>query len=164
GERLFGGVHHVDVLGEEDDLPGAAGQLRRVVRGQVGLRLADASHHGEYVLAGLRVRRVLQLRPGHPADQVVVYAFDADVGRPVRERCLVPLYQPAGEVPLCCPDRLAGLFVQLDRKVGDAEGGDVGGHVELASAYDAEVDHALARRGIAATVGWGEAGVLKCVD
>ena len=71
--------------------------------------------------------------------------------------------QPAGEVPLCCPDRLAGLFVQLDRKIGDAEGGDVGGHVELASAYDAEVDHALARGGMEATVGWGEAGVLKCV-
>ena len=46
GEGLLGGVHHVDVLGEEDDLARAAGQLRRVVGGEAGLRLADAPHHG----------------------------------------------------------------------------------------------------------------------
>ena len=52
GEGLLGDVHHVDVLGEEDDLAGAAGELRRVVGGEAGLRLADAPHHAEHVLVG----------------------------------------------------------------------------------------------------------------
>ena len=72
-------------------------------------------------------------------------------------------HHPAGEVPLCRPDRPAGLSVQLDGDVGDAAGGNVGGHVELASADDAEVDHALARRGVEATVGGRQAGVLERV-
>src|SRR5208282_998485 len=106
----------------------AAGQLRRIVRGQFGLRLADASHHGEHVLAGLLSRRVLQLRPGHPADEVVVDTLDAGVGGSVRERGLVLGHHPAGEVLLGCPDRPADPSVQFDGEVGDAAGGDVGGH------------------------------------
>ncbi|HSS90121.1 MAG TPA: hypothetical protein VLL69_12450, partial [Streptosporangiaceae bacterium] len=151
------------MLGEEDDLAGAAGQLTRVVRGQFGLRLADAPHHGEHVLAGLRGRRLLQLRPGHPADQVVVDALRADVRGSVRERGLVPRHHPASEGPFCRPDRPASSFVQLNREVGDTAGGDVGGHVELAPAHDAEVDHALARRGMEASVGGRQAGVLERV-
>src|SRR5205814_5865328 len=54
-------------------------------------------------------------------------------------------------------------FVQLDGEVGDATGGDVGGHVDLAAAHDAEVDHTLARRGGEAPVGGRQAGVLKRV-
>ena len=163
GEDLFGGVHHVDVLGEEDDLACAAGQLSRVVRGQFGLRLADAPHHGEHVLAGLRARRLLQLRLGHPADEVVVDALGADAGGSVRERGLVPRHHPASEVLFCLPDRPAGPFVQLNGEVSDTAGGDVGGHVELAPAHDAQVDHALARRGVEASVGRRQASVLKRV-
>ena len=45
GEDLLGGVHHVDVLGEEDDLADVARQLGGVVGGEAGLGLADAAHH-----------------------------------------------------------------------------------------------------------------------
>ena len=45
GEGLLGDVHHVDVLGEEDDLADAAGQLGGVVGREAGLRLPDAPHH-----------------------------------------------------------------------------------------------------------------------
>ena len=111
----------------------------------------------------LRGRRFLQLRPGHPAHQVVVDAVDGGVGGPVRDRRLVPPHHPAGEVPLGRPDRPAGLTVQLDREVGDAAGGDVGGHVDLAAADDAEVDHALPRRRVEALLGGRQAGVLERV-
>src|ERR1700761_8382166 len=47
--------------------------------------------------------------------------------------------------------------------VGDRAGRDVGGHVELAPAHDAEVDHALAGRGVEAAVGGRQAGVLERV-
>ena len=46
GEGLLGGVHDVDVLGEEDDLADVAGQLGGVVGGEAGLGLADPAHHG----------------------------------------------------------------------------------------------------------------------
>src|ERR1019366_7994769 len=59
------------------------------------------------------------------------------------------------------PARPAGRFVQPKGEVGDPAGGDVGGHVELAAAHDAAVDHALARRGVEAPVGGRQAGVLK---
>src|ERR1035441_8731849 len=48
-----------------------------------------------------------------------------------------------------------------EEEVGDTAGADVGGHVELAAAHDAAVDHALARRGVEAPVGGRQAGVLK---
>ena len=76
---------------------------------------------------------------------------------------LVAGHHPAGKVPLGCPDRPAGRPVQLDGQVGDAAGGDVGGHVDLAPADDAEVDHALARRRVEAPVGGRQAGVLERV-
>src|ERR1700761_3156781 len=60
-------------------------------------------------------------------------------------------------------DGPAGRPVQLDREVGDPAGRDVGGHVELAPAHDAEVDHALAGRGVEAAVGGRQAGVLERV-
>ena len=54
GEELLGDVHHLDVLGEEDDLADVVRELRGIVGGQAGLRLADAAHQAEHVLAGLR--------------------------------------------------------------------------------------------------------------
>ena len=87
----------------------------------------------------------------------------AGVGRAVRERGPVPLHHPAGEVPLRRPDRPTGRSVQLDGDVGDAAGGDVGGHVELAAAHDAEVDHALACGGVELAVGGCQAGVVERV-
>ena len=88
GEGLLGDVHHVDVLGEEDDLADAAGELRGVVGGQPGLGLADPAHHAEDVLAGLRRGRVLALPGRDPAYQVVVDAVDDDAGRCAsRARC-----------------------------------------------------------------------------
>ncbi len=84
-------------------------------------------------------------------------------GGSARERRLVPRHQPAGEVPLCRPDRPSRPSLQLDGEVGDAAGGDVGGHVELAPADDAEVDHALARSRVEAPVGWRQARVLERV-
>ncbi len=85
------------------------------------------------------------------------------VGGPVRERGLVLGHHPAGEVLLGRPDRPADPSVQFDGEVGDAAGGDVGGHVDLAAAHDAEVDHALARRGVETAVGGRQAGVLERV-
>src|SRR6202451_1455250 len=67
----------------------------------------------------------------------------------------------AGRFATALPDRAAGLTVQLDREVGDAAGGDIGGHVKLAPADDAEVDHALPRRGVEALLGGRQAGVLE---
>ena len=93
----------------------------------------------------------------------MVDALGTGVGGSVRERGLVLRHHPPGEVPLCRPDRPAGRSVQLDGEVGDAAGGDVGGHVELAAAHDAEVDDALARRGGEAPVGGRQAGVLERV-
>ena len=83
--------------------------------------------------------------------------------RAARERALVPRHQPAGEVALGLPDRPAGRLVELDGEVGDAAGGDVGGHVDLAATDDAEVDHALAGGGVEPRVGGRQAGLLERV-
>ena len=78
GEGLLGRVHHVDVLGEEDDLAGAAGQLRGVVGGEAGLGLADAPHHGEHVLAGAVLAGVAQFPRADLTHQIEV-----DIAGPV---------------------------------------------------------------------------------
>ena len=51
GEVCLGGIHHVDVLGEEHHLADRALQLHGVVGGEVRLGLADAADHREDVLA-----------------------------------------------------------------------------------------------------------------
>ena len=79
---------------------------------------------------------------------------DRRAGLPPRECGLVLRHQASGQVALGLPDRAAGLLVELDGEVGDAAGGDVSGHVHLATTDDAEVDHALAGRRV-------EPGVLR---
>ena len=104
---------------------------------------------------------VLALPRGDPADELVVDALDGDAGGAGRERGLVARHQAAGQLPLGLADRAAGLVVELDRQVGDAAGGDVGGHVDLAATDDAEVDHAGAGGGVEARVGRGQPGLLE---
>src|SRR3954466_9600008 len=77
--------------------------------------------------------------------------------RRARSRSAAPVGRPAG------PARPAGGPVQLDGEVGDPAGGDVGGHVDLAAADDAEVDHATAGGGVEAGVGGRETGLLEHV-
>ena len=75
GEELLGGVHHVEVLGEEHDLAGAARQLDGVVGGELGLGLADLADHREDVVAAVLDSRALgDLALGHPAYELVVDA------------------------------------------------------------------------------------------
>ena len=72
-EDPLGGVHDVDVLGEEHDLADRPGQLRGVVRRQRGLGLADPAHHGEDVLALLATgARGLELLQAYPSHEVLV--------------------------------------------------------------------------------------------
>ena len=88
-EGLLGHVHDVDVLGEEDHLAGAAGELGRVVGGQPGLGLADAPHHAEHVLAGGRRAGVLELparRPCAPGRRRCPRRRWPTRGRPARSR------------------------------------------------------------------------------
>src|SRR4029077_7806204 len=61
------------------------------------------------------------------------------------------------------PDRPAGSFVQLNGEVSDTAGRGVGGPVERAPAHDAQVDYALARRGVEASGRGRQAGGLKRV-
>src|SRR5205814_79890 len=82
----------------------ASRELRRVVGGEGGLRLPDASHQAEHVLACLRRARVLLLPGGHLAHEVVIDALD-DAGPPVRQCRLVSRHQPASELALCRADR-----------------------------------------------------------
>ena len=156
GEDLLGGVHDVEVLGEEDDLAGAAGQLDGVVGGELGLRLADLAHHGEDVVAGLGLAALGDLALGHPAYELVVDAVETDVGRAgatVLERRLVATDQTLRELVLRLADRAADGTLELDRQVGDPAGGDVGGDVDLAATDDAEVDHGLPGGGVERVVG-----------
>jgi hypothetical protein len=62
GEGLLGGVHYVDMLGEEDHLARAPRELRRVIGGHARLCLADAPHHAEHVLAGRVLHRLAAVR------------------------------------------------------------------------------------------------------
>ena len=164
GEDLLGGVHDVEVLGEEDDLAGAAGQLDGVVGGELGLGLADLAHHGEDVVAGLGLAALGDLALGHPAYELVVDAVEAEVGRAgatVLERRLVATDQTLRELLLRLADGAADGALELDRQVGDTAGGDVGGDVDLAAADDAEVDHGLSRGRVERVVGRREAGLLE---
>ena len=163
GEQLLGGVHDLDVLGEEHDLADAAGQLGGVVGGEPGLRLADPAHHAEDVLAA-RGLHVLALPRRDPADQLVVDAVDGPARGAGGERDLVALHQPAGELVLGGADRAAGLVVELDGEVGDPAGGDVGGDVDLAAPDDAAVDDGAPGGRVEARVGRRQAGLLERVD
>ena len=156
GEGLLGEVHDVDVLGEEDHLADAARQLRGVLRGERRLGAPHASDHREDVL-GAVARGVLQLPLRDPAHQRGVDAglVEARAGRPGGQRAVVAGHQTARELPLGLPDRPRGLVVELDGEVGDAAFGDVGGHVALAPAHDALLDHGPTR-------GVGEGGVDRC--
>src|SRR3954453_4310959 len=71
--------------------------------------------------------------------------------------------RPAHEVALGRPDRPAGRSLELDGEIGDAAGGDVGGHVDLPAADDAPVDHAPARGRVEDGGGGGQAGLLQRV-
>ena len=156
GEELLGGVHDVEVLGEEDDLAGAAGQLDGVVGGELGLGLADLAHHGEDVVAGLGLAALGDLALGHAAYELVVDAVVAEdrcAGATVLERRLVATDQALGELPLGLADRAADGALELDRQVGDPAGRDVGGDVDLAPADDAEVDDGLPRGRVERVVG-----------
>ncbi len=86
--NLLGAVHHVEVLGEEDDLAGTARELGGVVGGELGLRLADAANHREDVVPCARLRAIGDLPLGHPADERVVDA------RPWSYRCVGPPAPP----------------------------------------------------------------------
>ena len=142
-EGRLGLVHDVDVLGEEHDLADRARELRGVVGRERRLRLADAAHHREDVLAGLRRLRLLELRTGDGTDELValvlVEVADAQVAR-LDERAEAA-DEPVAELALGGADRAAEFVVELDGQVGDALGGQVGGDVDLAAAHDAEVDH-----------------------
>src|SRR5690242_18008244 len=59
--------------------------------------------------------------------------------------------------------RSAGPSVKFNGEVSDTAGRDVGGYVDLAPAHNAQVDHALARRGVEAPVGGRQAGALERV-
>jgi hypothetical protein len=59
---------------------------------------------------------------------------------PVLQRRLVATDQALGELVLSLADRAAGDALQIDRQVSDTTGGDVGGHVDLAPADDAQID------------------------
>jgi hypothetical protein len=160
GEGLLCDVHDVDVLGEEDHLARAARELRRVVGGEAGFRLADAAHHAEHVLAGGRRACVLLLPRGDLANEIVVDALDGT--RPtVGQSSLIARYQPASEVALGRPDRTADLVVELDGQIGSAAGRDVSSHIDLAASDDAELDHALASRWVETGVRRRQAGVLQ---
>ena len=87
----------------------------------------------------------------------------AALGRARRQRGLVPLDQPPGELALGRADRAPRPVVELDEHVGGAPGRDVGGDVDLAAPDDAEVDDALARRAVEARVGRHQPGVLEGV-
>ena len=142
------------------DLPDAARELTGVVGSKTSLGLTDAPHHAEHVLARRR-RRVLAFPPGDPAYELVVDALDHDARGAGRERALVTRDESASQLLLCLPDRAAGLVVELDGEVCDPPCRDVGGHVDLASADDAEIDHAPASGGEEAWVCRSEASLLE---
>ena len=160
-EDLLGGIHHVDVLGEEDDLAGVAGELGGVVGGQRSLGLADPPHHREDVLLRLRLGGVLELPAGDPAYELVVDAVDDRALPAGLQRLVVARHQPLGELALGLADRAGQRLVELDRQVGDPAGGDVGGDVDLAAAHDAHVDDGLPCARVEPVVDRREAGLLE---
>ena len=160
-KTLLGGVHHVEVLGEEDDLAGAARQLRGVVGGQLCLGLPDPAHHREDVVPGALVGALGDLALGHAAYQGVVDPLGDRAGTAVLQRRLVATDQALGELALGVADRAADGALELDRQVGDPAGRDVGGHVDLAPADDAEVDDRGPRGRVERVVGGGQAGLLQ---
>ena len=157
-EVLLGLVHHVDVLGEEHDLAHGSRELRGVVRCEGGFRLSDPANHREDVLAGRGALRLLELGVGDHADELVVGGIGLEGAHPVesvdqtrRQRCL------GGT------DRSTEIVVELNRYVGDAAGGDVGGDIHLLASHDAHVDHGTPRLREEAEVGGGEPGLLELV-
>ena len=155
---LLGRVHHVDVLGEEHDLAHRAGELGGVVRGQQGLGLTDAAHHREDVLAGVGALRLLELGVGDHADEIVGARVGLDRANPTEA-----IDQARGERGLGGTDRAAVLVVELDRDVGDATGGDVGGDIHLLASHDAHLDDRATRLGEEARIGRRETGVFELV-
>ena len=148
------------MLGEEHDLPGAAGQLRGVVGREPRLRLTDAPHHAEDVL--VRGRRPARPLPGGDLPhEVVVDALDGPAAGSRLQRLLVARDETTGQALLRGPDGTAGLVVELHRHVGDAAGGQVGGHVHLASPHDAALDDGGAGGGGEAPVGRRETDLLE---
>src|SRR4051812_40393042 len=139
-EHVLGCVHHVDVLGEEDDLAGVARQLRGVVRGELGLRLADAAHHAEHVLAVAVVVGFTRFARAHLTDDAEVNADELRCVLARRDGTLITLDESTYEPLLGFDHGLRGGAVELDRHVGDAPRGDVGRDLCLAATHDAHVD------------------------
>ena len=69
---VVGGVHHIDVLGEEHDFSDVLGQLRRVICGEQSFSLTNFSHQGKHVVAGFLRLGLFNLRVRHQSDQVIV--------------------------------------------------------------------------------------------
>ena len=98
---------------------------------------------------------------GHLTHEGVVDVLDDDAGVPRLQHPLIALDESAGQALLGGPDGPPGLVVDLDGDVGHAAGGQVGGHVHLASSDDAAVDDGCASGGGEATVGRCQTDLLQ---
>src|SRR5206468_3231153 len=104
-EGLLRGVHHVDVLGEEDDLADVVRELRGVVRRERRLRLTDPAHHAEDVLAAAALIRVLPLAGRHLPGERAVDAGRDDAVAAGGDGRLVALDEAPSEGALGGPNR-----------------------------------------------------------
>jgi len=119
----FCGVKNIDVFGKEDHFAHVTGQLSGVIRCHDRFGLANFSHQGKDVVAGIILLGLVNFRGGHQTHQVIVDLVT--FGTTGLDDPVIPLEQTGDECAFGLDNGAPCFAIEFDGNICDSSGRNI---------------------------------------
>ena len=155
----FCGVKNIDVFGKEDHFAHVTGQLSGVIRCHDRFGLANFSHQGKDVVAGIILLGLVNFRGGHQTHQVIVDLVT--FGTTCLDDPVIPLEQTGDECAFGLDNGAPCFAIEFDGNICDSSGRNIFSDILLFPAHNTHGNYGFAGFEKESRIGRRETRCLK---